>query len=166
MERLTERDKNGSPYYKRCFEFPCNGLECGEEDCDFIDTAVCGRIASYEDTGLEPGAVGQLKRIAQIFDCDPRDPSQLNVFCDKLEKIASDLEEGQLVMLSRPPIGGDWRFEESQERLEVRARLFRVETETREEKWDEKQAEVLSAGSQKAVGESDVEKHPAEVEGL
>lgn len=55
MERLTEWNKSSHKhaYYPRCFEEPCNGSGCKIKDCPF-ETAVCARLASYEDTGLTP----------------------------------------------------------------------------------------------------------------
>ena len=40
-------------YYPRCFEEPCYGGGCKIKDCPF-ETAVCDRLAAYEDTGLTP----------------------------------------------------------------------------------------------------------------
>lgn len=55
MERLTEWNgpSNQYAYYPRCFEEPCNGDGCKIKDCLF-ETAVCERLAAYEDTGLTP----------------------------------------------------------------------------------------------------------------
>ena len=63
MERLTERDKNGTAMAACCGEnckhnYCCeNGgfAECVDMD-DIID-----RLAAYEDTGLEPEAIEHLK---------------------------------------------------------------------------------------------------------
>ena len=62
MERLTEwNDEQPShAYYPRCFEEPCYGSGCKIKDCPF-ETAVCDRLAAYEDTGLEPEAVETVK---------------------------------------------------------------------------------------------------------
>ncbi len=43
------------------------------------------RLEAYKDTGLEPKAIEQLKQIAQIFNCDPSDQSQLKALCDKFQ---------------------------------------------------------------------------------
>ena len=55
MERLTEwnDEQNRHAYYPRCFEEPCYGGGCKINDCPF-ETAVCDRLAAYEDTGLTP----------------------------------------------------------------------------------------------------------------
>ncbi len=62
MERLTEwnDEQTRHAYYPRCFEEPCYGSGCKINDCPF-ETAVCDRLASYEDTGLEPEAVETVK---------------------------------------------------------------------------------------------------------
>ena len=55
MERLTEwnDEQPRHAYYPRCFEEPCYGGGCKIKDCKF-KTAVCDRLAAYEDTGLTP----------------------------------------------------------------------------------------------------------------
>ena len=62
MERLTEwnDEQTRHAYYPRCFEEPCYGGGCKINDCPF-KTAVCERLAAYEDTGLEPEAVETVK---------------------------------------------------------------------------------------------------------
>lgn len=58
MERLTEWNKSSHKhaYYPRCLKEPCYGRGCKIKDCPF-ETAVCERLADYEDTGLEPEEV-------------------------------------------------------------------------------------------------------------
>ena len=55
MERLTEWNggQTRHAYYPRCFKEPCYGSGCKIKDCQF-KTAVCDRLAAYEDTGLTP----------------------------------------------------------------------------------------------------------------
>ena len=55
MERLTEWNggQTRHAYYPRCFKDPCYGNGCKINDCQF-ETAVCERLAAYEDTGLTP----------------------------------------------------------------------------------------------------------------
>ena len=55
MERLTEWNKSSHKhaYYPRCLKEPCYGRGCKIKDCLF-ETAVCERLADYEDTGLTP----------------------------------------------------------------------------------------------------------------
>lgn len=62
MERLTEWNggQTRHAYYPRCFKEPCYGSGCKIKDCPF-ETAVCERLAAYEDTGLEAEAVETVK---------------------------------------------------------------------------------------------------------
>lgn len=62
MERLTEWNggQTRHAYYPRCFKEPCYGSGCKIKDCPF-ETAVCERLAAYEDTGIEPEAVETVK---------------------------------------------------------------------------------------------------------
>ena len=62
MERLTEWNggQTRHAYYPRCFKEQCYGSGCKIKDCPF-ETAVCERLAAYEDTGLEPEAVETVK---------------------------------------------------------------------------------------------------------
>lgn len=62
MERLTEWNggQTRHAYYPRCFKEPCYGSGCKIKDCPF-ETAVCERLAAYEDTELEPEAVETVK---------------------------------------------------------------------------------------------------------
>ena len=62
MERLTEwnGEQTRHAYYPRCFKDPCYGDGCKINGCLF-ETAVCDRLAAYEDTGLEPEAVETVK---------------------------------------------------------------------------------------------------------
>ena len=55
MERLTEWNggQTRHAYYPRCFKEPCYGSGCKIKDCPF-ETAVCEKLAAYEDTGLTP----------------------------------------------------------------------------------------------------------------
>ena len=58
MDRLTE--KNDETYfYPHCFE-ECNGAHDTCSECEF-DEKVCMRIGKYEDTGLTPEQVMELK---------------------------------------------------------------------------------------------------------
>ena len=66
MERLTEwnGEQTRHAYYPRCFKEPCYGRGCKIKDCPF-ETAVCERLAAYEDTGLTPKEVTAL---GELFD--------------------------------------------------------------------------------------------------
>ena len=58
MERLTE--KNDETYfYPHCFE-ECDGAHETCSECEF-DEKVCMRIGKYEDTGLAPEQIMDLK---------------------------------------------------------------------------------------------------------
>lgn len=61
MERLTEWNESShkNAYYPRCFEEPCYGSGCKIKDCPF-ETAVCERLAAYEDTGWTPEMLHKL----------------------------------------------------------------------------------------------------------
>ena len=72
MERLTEwnDEQTRHAYYPRCFKEPCYGSGCKIEDCPF-ETAVCERLAAYEDTGLSPDKVSWMKEgVEAAFDND------------------------------------------------------------------------------------------------
>ena len=72
MERLTEwnDEQPRNAYYPRCFEEPCYGGGCKIKDCPF-ETAVCDRLAAYEDTGLSPEKVSWMKEVVEAaFDND------------------------------------------------------------------------------------------------
>lgn len=65
MSRLTERSKiTGYAYFPKCFEKPCEGEGCREDDCEFLDQ-VCDKLASYEDTGLTPDQIIQMDKLYQ-----------------------------------------------------------------------------------------------------
>lgn len=69
MERLTKWE-NGHAYYPRCFEKPCYGGGCVTRDCPF-ETAICERLAAYEDSGVTPERVVWMKEVIEIaFDHD------------------------------------------------------------------------------------------------
>ena len=72
MERLTEwnGEQPRHAYYPRCFKAPCYGDGCKINDCLF-ETAVCDRLAAYEDTGLSPEKVSWMKEVVEAaFDND------------------------------------------------------------------------------------------------
>lgn len=63
MERLTAISENGKAYYPYCFrEDTCDG--CGSsEKCDQCELSlkVCETLAAYENTGLTPEQIRELK---------------------------------------------------------------------------------------------------------
>lgn len=61
MKRLTKRNKCGDAYYPECYE-RCCGEGSSEKcnDCDY-DEKICETLADYEDTGLTPEQIRELK---------------------------------------------------------------------------------------------------------
>lgn len=61
MERLTRRTECGDAYYPECYE-RCYGEGASEKcnDCDY-DEKICDTLAGYEDTGLTPEQIRELK---------------------------------------------------------------------------------------------------------
>ena len=72
MERLTKWNgsSNQHAYYPRCFEEPCNGGGCKIKDCPF-ETAVCERLAVFEDIAELCGGLDRLRELAEA-DKDAR----------------------------------------------------------------------------------------------
>ena len=66
MERLTEWSDplHKHAYYPRCFEDPCSGEGCNIKDCPF-ETAVCDRLAAYEDIAELCGGADRLRALAE-----------------------------------------------------------------------------------------------------
>lgn len=66
MERLTKWNgsSNQYAYYPRCFEEPCNGGGCEIKDCPF-ETAVCERLAAFEDIAELCGGADRLRELAE-----------------------------------------------------------------------------------------------------
>ncbi len=61
------------------------------------------RLAAYEDTGLEPEAILQLKKILEIFNCDDGEPEQLTQMLIKLQSWADAELDGRLVVQKTVP---------------------------------------------------------------
>lgn len=81
MERLTE--KNDETYfYPHCFE-ECDGAHETCSECEF-DEKVCMRIGKYEDTGLTPPEITELKERDTAKDL--KDLEKENVAKDELRK--------------------------------------------------------------------------------
>lgn len=66
MERLTKWNgsSNQHAYYPHCFEEPCNGGGCRIKDCPF-ETAVCERLAVFEDIAELCGGLARLRELAE-----------------------------------------------------------------------------------------------------
>ena len=99
MERLTERDENGKAWAK-CDKFssPEHQMQYGREALE--------RLASYEDTGLEPDDISLMRKCAEE-DCGSCD-------CDHICELAEAKKEGRLVVL--PCNVGDRVFEPRRDR--------------------------------------------------
>ena len=99
MERLTEWNggQTRHAYYPRCLEEPCYGSGCKIKDCPF-ETAVCDRLAAYEDTGLYPESVEALKlsmmgkAISEITEFN-------GLPIDRLRELAEADKDGRVVVL-------------------------------------------------------------------
>ena len=94
MERLTEwNDRQPrDAYYPRCFEEPCYGGGCKIKDCPF-ETAVCERLAAYEDTGMTPDQVVNAKTIIESAFAD--DTSK----AERIRKLVAADDEGRVLIL-------------------------------------------------------------------
>ena len=111
MERLTEWNggQTRHAYYPRCFKDPCYGDGCKINDCPF-ETAVCDRLAAYEDTGLYPESVEELKlsmmgkAISEITEFD-------GLPIDRLREIAEADKDGRCVVLPCK-VGERWTDED------------------------------------------------------
>ena len=101
MERLTEWNggQTRHAYYPRCFKEPCYGSGCKIKDCPF-ETAVCERLAAYEDTGLEPEAVETVKlalAAKHMVDLETLNNTPIS----RLVELAEADKDGRVVVL--PP---------------------------------------------------------------
>ena len=103
MERLTEwyESSHKHAYYPRCFEGPCYGIGCEINDCQF-ETAVCERLAAYEDTGLMPEEVLPKDKADEIALKLMR-LADLERLCSyyRLRELAEADKDGRLVVLER-----------------------------------------------------------------
>nr|DAG21960.1 MAG TPA: hypothetical protein [Caudoviricetes sp.] len=109
MERLTEwnGEQTRHAYYPRCFKEPCYGSGCKIKDCPF-ETAVCERLAAYEDTGLTP------EEIKAPFTEDAMinlAAQALGVEADRLRELAEADKDGRVVVLPCK-VGERWTDED------------------------------------------------------
>lgn len=97
MERLTEWNggQTRHAYYPRCFKEPCYGSGCKIKDCPF-ETAVCERLAAYEDTGLTPEEIKapftedtMINLAAQALGVEP----------SRLRELAEADKDGRVIIL-------------------------------------------------------------------
>ena len=125
MERLTKWNElsHKHAYYPRCFEEPCYGSGCKIKDCPF-ETAVCERLAAYEDTGLTPERCAEFARAdAEGRYIVMRDAEQEGVA--RLRELAKADKEGRVVVL--PCKVGDTVYQIDAERVyesEVKRIIF------------------------------------------
>ena len=108
MERMTEwnDEQTRHAYYPRCFEEPCYGGGCKIKDCPF-ETAVCERLAAYEDTGLTPEEIKapftedtMINLAAQALGVEP----------SRLREIAEADKDGRCVVLQCKVGDTVWRI--------------------------------------------------------
>ena len=99
MERLTEWNggQTRHAYYPRCFKEPCYGSGCKINDCPF-ETAVCERLAAYEDIGLTPEEIkalftedAMINLAAQAMGVEP----------SRIRELAEADKDGRCVVLER-----------------------------------------------------------------
>ena len=97
MERLTEWNggQTRHAYYPRCFEEPCYGSGCKIKDCQF-ETAVCERLAAYEDTGLTPEEIKDLLTEDAMINLAAQ---ALGVEPSRLRELAEADKDGRVVVL-------------------------------------------------------------------
>ena len=99
MERLTEWNggQTRHAYYPRCFKYPCYGNGCKIKDCP-LETAVCERLAAYEDTGLTPEEIKAPFTEETMINLASK---ALGVEPSRLREIAEADKDGRVVVL--PP---------------------------------------------------------------
>ena len=100
MERLTEWNggQTRHAYYPRCFKEPCYGGGCKIKDCPF-ETAVCERLAAYEDTGLTPKEVTAL---GELFDYALKESKTLAeqlTLLHHIRELAEADKDGRIIIL-------------------------------------------------------------------
>lgn len=91
MERLTARHKNGNreAYYPYCFRpDTCDG-DGTSEKCDrcHFEKAVCERLANYEDIGLTPEHIRELKKRNILKPARPISEKSLYATCLNCRRI-------------------------------------------------------------------------------
>ena len=97
MERLTEWNggQTRHAYYPRCFKAPCYGDGCKIKDCLF-ETAVCERLAAYEDTGLTPEEIKAPFTVDAMINLAAH---SLGVEPSRLREIAEADKDGRCIVL-------------------------------------------------------------------
>ena len=99
MERLTEWNggQTRHAYYPRCCKEPCYGSGCKIKDCQF-KTAVCDRLAAYEDTGLTPEEIKAPFTEDTMINLASK---ALGVEPSRLRELAEADKDGRVVVLER-----------------------------------------------------------------
>lgn len=126
MERLTEWNggQTSHAYYPRCFKELCYGGGCKIKACQF-KTAVCERLAAYEDIGMTPEEIKAQFTEDTMINLAAQ---ELGVEPSRLREIAEADKDGRCVVL--PCKVGDtvWRIVRDREphitRDEVRDMYF------------------------------------------
>lgn len=93
MERLTE--KNDETYfYPHCLK-ECDGTYETCSECEF-DAKVCMRIGKYEDTGLTPEQIMELKeRDTEKSICHYHEEEKFRAYCPTCKRyLGIDFKEG------------------------------------------------------------------------
>ena len=112
MERLTEWNElsHKHAYYPRCFEEPCYGSGCKIKDCPF-ETAVCERLAAFEDIAELCGEADRLRELAEA-DKDGRVVVLPCKIGDKLYRVfAGEIFEHRVGRMKYFAIQGRWDIE-------------------------------------------------------
>lgn len=94
MERYTENHYDGNGYYLIC-SGNCEMINCG--DCDILGEIV-DRLAAYEDTGLEPEEIEQLKGEVFGLKVDKQELEQYRAIgpIDRLRELTQADRDGKL----------------------------------------------------------------------
>ena len=112
MGRLTKWNESSHKhaYYPRCFEEPCNGGGCKIKDCPF-ETAVCERLAVFEDIAELIGGIDRLRELAEA-DKDGRLVVLPCKVGDKLYRVfAGEIFERRVGSMKYFAIQGRWDIE-------------------------------------------------------
>lgn len=101
MNRHTDRNEYGGAYCPHCFK-KCGGapLDCAE--CAYIDE-LCETLAAYEDTGLTPAEIMQMKSRQPILNAVNIGGA---VFAEVEEQLNAELQEAVRILKNSPMFEG------------------------------------------------------------